>query len=319
MLSFTFLGTSSGVPTQSRNVSGIAVSTNLNKKWILIDAGEGTQHQLQKAKFSLQDLTTVCITHVHGDHCYGLLGLLASAGMGARSEPLTLIAPQEIWEWFQASARLTDLHLPYPIHFIESRTLNQPFALFEGVSIQTHALHHRVPCHAFDITVQRQTAKLDTTLLDSLAIPKGELWGKLQRGISIEWNGQTIHSEAVLQYQHQQVRAIIAGDNDQPELLLQACQHADVLIHEATYTQAILDKVGSGPMHSSAKMVAEFAQMAQLPNLLLMHFSPRYHTDTGLAALQQEASAYYQGTLFLANDFDVYTLHADKKLMLMSA
>lgn len=92
MLHFTFLGTSSGVPTLTRNVSGLAVRNSKNKDWILIDAGEGTQHRIQQARLSLQNLVAICITHVHGDHCYGLVGLLASAGMNARSKPLIVIA-----------------------------------------------------------------------------------------------------------------------------------------------------------------------------------------------------------------------------------
>ena len=88
MLEFTFLGTSSGVPTLTRNVSGLAIHYGKTKDWILVDAGEGTQHRVQQAKLSLQHLKAICITHVHGDHCYGLMGLLASAGMNGRKDPI---------------------------------------------------------------------------------------------------------------------------------------------------------------------------------------------------------------------------------------
>ena len=118
MLHFTFLGTSSGVPTLTRNVSALAIRNSKNKDWILVDAGEGTQHRIQQAKLSLQNLVAICITHVHGDHCYGLVGLLASAGMNARTAPLTIIAPKEIQQWIEVTAQLTDLHLPYPLNFI---------------------------------------------------------------------------------------------------------------------------------------------------------------------------------------------------------
>lgn len=118
MLHFTFLGTSSGVPTLSRNVSGLAVRNSKNKDWILVDTGEGTQHRIQQARLSLQNLIAICITHVHGDHCYGLVGLLASAGMNARTKPLIVIAPKEIQQWFEITAQLTDLHLPYSIKFM---------------------------------------------------------------------------------------------------------------------------------------------------------------------------------------------------------
>ncbi|CAG2159746.1 unnamed protein product [Oppiella nova] len=119
--------------------------------------------------------------------------------------------------------------------------------------------------------------KLNVDVLNQLKIPKGKLWGDLQQGQNIEWNGQSVLSQDVLIQNTQSVYAIVGGDNDQPELLSNACQDAALLIHETTYTQSILDKVGAGPMHSSAKMVAEFAESIQLPNLIATHLSARYH------------------------------------------
>ena len=310
MLRFIFLGTSSGVPTLSRNVTALAVKNSFSKKWLLVDAGEGTQQRIQQARLSLHDLAVVCITHVHGDHCYGLPGLLASAGMGARSEPLTLIAPKEIWQWLQISAQLTDLHLPDPVHFVESSTLHEPLEVYAGVSIQSHVLHHRVPCHAFKVTAQREQTKLNRDALLNVGLPKGAAWGKLQQGLDVEFEGRILSSADFLLRDIQQVHAVIAGDNDQPELLTAACQNTALLIHEVTYTQAVLDKVGSAPMHSSATMLAEFAQSVALPNLILTHFSPRYHNEQGLAELCAEAGQGYQGKLFLAKDFDEYELTA---------
>ena len=144
MLHFTFLGTSSGVPTLTRNVSGLAIRNSKNKDWILVDAGEGTQHRIQQAKLSLQNLVAICITHVHGDHCYGLIGLLASAGMNARTAPLTIIAPKEIQQWIEVTAQLTDLHLPYPLNFIDVNKATQIQQITDELSIQAHRLSHRV-------------------------------------------------------------------------------------------------------------------------------------------------------------------------------
>jgi ribonuclease Z len=107
---------------------------------------------------------------------------------------------------------------------------------------------------------------------------------------------------------------IVGGDNDDPGLLLDAARTADVLIHEATYTEEILQKVGPGPMHSSALRTARAAAAAGVPNLVLTHFSPRYQEGEGplsLAALEAEARAAYRGKLFLARDFDRYVLERD--------
>lgn len=308
MLHFTFLGTSSGVPTLTRNVSALAIRNSKNKEWILVDAGEGTQHRIQQAKLSLQNLVAICITHVHGDHCYGLVGLLASAGMNARTAPLTIIAPEEIQQWIEATAQLTDLHLPYPLNFIDVNEATQILQITDELSIQAHPLSHRVPSFAFSIIAQYTQKKLDTQALIQLGVAKGKVWGDLQQGLDVQLNEQTLKAAAFIQTQTQRVHAIVGGDNDSPELLAQACQDAQLLIHESTYTQAILDKVGSSPMHSSAKKVAEFAQKHNLGNLILTHFSPRHQDQIGQKAIADEVHQYYQGNFYLADDFDQFSL-----------
>lgn len=308
MLHFTFLGTSSGVPTLTRNVYALAIRNSKNKDWILVDAGEGTQHRIQQAKLSLQSLVAICITHVHGDHCYGLVGLLASAGMNARTAPLTIIAPKEIQQWIELTAQLTDLHLPYSLNFIDVNEATQIQQITDELSIQAHPLSHRVPSFAFSIKAQYIQKKLDTQTLFQLGVPKGKAWGDLQQGLDIEVNGKTLKSADYLHMQTQQIHAIVGGDNDQPKLLANACKDAQLLIHESTYTQAILDKVGSGPMHSSAKMVAEFAQKHNLGNLILTHFSPRHQDQIGQKAIADEVHQYYQGNFYLADDFDQFRL-----------
>ena len=95
-MQLTFLGTSSGTPTRTRNVSGVALSIDERRDWYLIDCGEGTQHQILRTPLSLLSLRTILITHMHGDHCYGLPGLLASAELAGRTEPLTLIGPASL-------------------------------------------------------------------------------------------------------------------------------------------------------------------------------------------------------------------------------
>ena len=106
-------------------------------------------------------------------------------------------------------------------------------------------------------------------------------------------------------------KIIIGGDNDTPDLLLEEASSADVLVHEATYTEDVLHKVGPGPQHSSAKRVARLASAARIKNLVLTHFSPRYQEQQGspsLTDIEAEARAVYDGRLYLANDLDRYLL-----------
>lgn len=314
MLHFTFLGTSSGVPTLTRNVSALAVRNSKNKDWILVDAGEGTQHRIQQAKLSLQNLVTICITHVHGDHCYGLVGLLASAGMNGRTETLTIIAPKAIQQWIETTVQLTDLYLPYVLNFIDVNEARQTQYITDELSIQAHPLSHRVPSFAFSVKARYIQKKLDTQTLLQLGVPKGKAWGDLQQGLDIEFNGEILKSADYLHTQTQHIHAIVGGDNDQPELLVDTCKDAQLLIHESTYSQAILDKVGKSPMHSSAKMLAEFAQQQNLSNLILTHFSPRHQDQAGQKAIADEVRQHFQGNFYLADDFDQFTLEATGQL-----
>lgn len=315
MLHFTFLGTSSGVPSLTRNVSGLAIKNTQNKSWILIDAGEGTQHRIQQAKLSLKHLQAICITHVHGDHCYGLIGLLASTGMSGRTEPLTLVAPKEIHTWIQTTAQLTELYLPYKIQFIDVTTIQDGYELDNTLTLTSYPLHHRVPSYAFGITATHCQKKLDTQKLIEIGLPKGKAWGDLQNGHDVVHNEQTLNSKDYVTISEQRVHAVVGGDNDELPLLKHACQTADLLIHEATYTQEILEKVGAYPMHSSAKMVAEFAEQEQLPALILTHFSPRYHDEKGMSQLKEEIQTYYSGVFFMADDLNEYLLNSEGQVL----
>lgn len=307
MLKIHFLGTSSGTPTRQRNVSGLAIRRSTSPAWFLVDAGEGTQHQLQKAGLSLHDLAAICITHVHGDHCYGLPGLLASAGMGGRKQPLTLVAPLPVWQWLLATQQLTDLHLSYPVQHVDVAEQETVFAT-NGLIVTRHALLHRVPSFAYRFVASATRNVLRVDALKATGVPPGPQWRMLQNGCDVVFNDQTLRAADYVDSVREQAVAVIGGDNADPQLLRQACTDAQLLVHEATYTQAVLDKVGPGPMHSSAQGVAHFAQSVGLPNLVLTHFSARYHNAEGEAALLAEARAHYSGACWLAQDGAAFEL-----------
>lgn len=310
MFKLTFLGTSSGVPTRSRNVSGLAVQAEGVPGWMLVDCGEGTQQRVQRAGLSLHELRAVCITHVHGDHCYGLPGLLASTGMGRRSAPLTLIAPQPAWDWLQATQQLTDLHLPYDIVHVDPQAVADGAQVYAwgGLCITRHALSHRVPSEAYRFAMHEERRRLRTDALRACGLPPGPSWRALQEGEDVDWQGQRLHSADFVERQVNAQAVVVGGDNANPMLLLDACQGAQVLVHEATYTSEALQKVGPGPMHSCAADVAAMAQKAGVPHLVLTHFSPRHQDEAGQAELAAQARALYGGALYMAQDLAVYTL-----------
>lgn len=308
MFKLTFLGTAAGLPTKNRNVTALALQTTLNRDWWLIDCGEGTQHRLQHIPLTMHDLAGICITHVHGDHSYGLPGLLASASMTGRKRPLILIAPLAVKAWLEATFLHTELFLPYPIIHVDSAAA-QLVHQAPGLSIERHPLSHRSPSVAFRFAAASTKWKLDGAALRARGVAPGPDWGKLQAGQDVVLDdGTMLAAEDFRTAQLENAAVVIGGDNDTPGLLGMACEGAQLLVHEATYTEAILRKVGPGPTHSSVQRVAQFATECGLPNLILTHFSARYDNPEGMAEIEMEARQHYSGNLFLARDFDSYEL-----------
>ncbi|WP_066018213.1 ribonuclease Z [Endozoicomonas atrinae] len=317
----TFLGTSAGMPTTERNVTALALAIDDARQWYLVDCGEGTQHQLLRCRYTLNNLKTIFITHVHGDHMYGLPGLITSASMQGRQAPLTICAPDGVQQFVEAALHYADVSgLPFSIEFIRT---DQPAFEYQDtqVTVTAHPLSHRVPSFAYRFEEKTFSTQLNIQKLNALGIPRGELWGFLQKGqaITLE-DGRQVHPEQVLQPPPTSRIVIIAGDNDKPELLVDALQGAHLLVHEATLTDAALQKVGPVWMHSSARMVAEAAEASGVPNLILTHFSGRYQLSSeaepnSIRTLKAEAETYYSGNTGLASDFSTWTVNRAGQLI----
>lgn len=311
-----FLGTSSGTPTRSRNVSGLALTEETGKRWYLIDCGEATQHQLLRTPLSVHDLAAIFITHVHGDHCYGLPGLLASAGMAGRREPLEIVAPADIESWIVATLKMSHTHLPFELIFRPTERLGEWRNV--NLRVESVALSHRVPSYGYSFTEARPDPKLDVDKLDRLDVPRGPVWGELARGKDVELEGRLLRSEDFMSFGRPARRIVVGGDNDRPELLSEVCGSADVLVHEATYTQEIAARGKADFGHSTAFAVASFAEAMKLPSLVLTHFSARYQANPkhspSIEDIRREGSSVYSGRLFLAEDLTRYRLRRDGQL-----
>ncbi|WP_350558886.1 MBL fold metallo-hydrolase [Psychrobacter sp. CAL346-MNA-CIBAN-0220] len=346
MLQLTFLGTSAGVPTKQRNVTALAIeclnpylagpkqySRHHNKKvrpWLLIDCGEGTQQQLLHTKLSLHQLIAICITHVHGDHCYGLPGLLASAAMSGRTSPLTIIAPKAIAKLLDTVTLTTELYLPFAIDFmaIEEVLFQQQGKVAisldrqQQLEIDITLLSYRVPSYGFGFTQAINRHTLNTNKLITAGIPASTLWGKLQQGENVcTESGQQLRSVDYVDNEQQRTRIVVAGDNDTSSCLKSALHDTDLLVHEATYTSEVLASIQEknpafDPMHSSAQQIGKFARDIGINNLILTHFSARYQSfdnpssrTPNMAHVRLDAEKVYEGNLWLAADFAQYMVN----------
>lgn len=308
-----FLGTSSGTPTRARNVSGLGILEENGKGWYLIDCGEGTQHQVLRTPLSLSALRAIFITHVHGDHCFGLPGLLASAALQGRKAPLEIIAPQGIESWLTTTFAMSQTWLPYPLIFHAVETLQEWRT--PQLRVRATPLSHRSPSYAYRFEEARPDTTLDIARLERDGIPRGPLWGQLARGFDTEHDGRVLRSEDYLLLGRPPRVIVVGGDNDTPALLADACRGAQVLVHEATFTEAAISEARGSFGHSTAAAVASFAQEIGLPHLVLTHFSARYQASSvrGASSIEEiraEAAGAYSGRLFLAEDFA--RLHLDK-------
>ncbi|WP_456391991.1 ribonuclease Z [Nitratifractor sp.] len=299
-MELTFLGTSAGVPTRERNVFALALRPDQRSGWNLFDCGEATQHQIMRSELSLYRLERIFITHLHGDHVYGLFGLLASRGMMMCEAPLSLYGPPGLRELSETVMRLSELRLPYELEIVElspDTTLSLP-----GVEIKVLALSHSITSYGYCWIEAQRPGRFDRERARALGLPEGPLYGKLKRGERVVHQGRTIEPAEVLGPPRPGRRIAIAGDNDRPEIF-GPCAPLDLLVHEATYLQEDFDKLPRKFRHTTALQLGKAAEEIGVRHLVATHFSPRYGTPQQMQKIKEEIEIYYRGKLTLAEDF----------------
>lgn len=306
-----FLGTSSACPSLTRNVSATGVSFESTKSWLLVDCGEGTQHQILKSELTAYHLSVILVSHLHGDHCYGLPGLIASVSLAGRTQPVTLIAPQAVIDFVLNALALTQMETGFELKTLAIEEIENTVE-FDFFHVQIATLKHRVPSYGFKLIESSIPNKLRIKKLKNEGIATGRHFNQLQKGQDVQFLGQKLSASDYTFPSWRPRKVIICGDNEKPSLLKGYVDDIDLLVHEATFTSADLRRVGTHTGHSDAKRIALFANEYQVPQLALFHFSSRYHGPEMLAPLTQEALAHYHGELILADDG--LTIHIDKQV-----
>jgi len=311
MVQLTFLGTSAGKPTKERNISALALEFDQDNKWYLFDCGEATQHQILRSRLSIGKLATIFITHMHGDHYYGLPGLLSSKKLDTAFRPLTIYGPTGIKKFLECVIDISFENLGYRLKIIEFKA--EDTFMFDKFSLKILTLEHSIESFAFYMKEKDITNKLNEEKLRSIGLEPSPLYGELQKGNCITFQGRKLEPKA---YMHPPVkgrRLIIAGDNRKPDILGRYLEEIDLLVHECTYTQKDYDHLQVKVLHTTAKDLGEAAQERDVRNLIATHINPRYRnygTD-GVDSVYREIKQYYKGRVFIANDLDLYRLSKD--------
>jgi len=301
-MQLTFLGTSAGVPTRSRNVSCVALRLPQRAEVWLFDCGEATQHQLLRSDVKIGQISRIFITHLHGDHLFGLPGLLATCGMAGAAQSIHIYAPPGLEEYLQECAHRTGSRFSdnTKVHTVA------PGIIFadEDFTVRCLPLVHRIETFGYRVEEQDQSGTFDVAKAAALGIPSGPLYGKLKRGERIKLpNGREFDGRDFCAPMVKGRSIAYCTDTIFCENAVELARDVDTLIHEATFANEDED-LAQRSLHSTARMAAQVALEADAKRLLLTHLSPRYAAGQSITFddLLAQARAVFSET-DLARDF----------------
>jgi len=298
----TFLGTGAGVPSRNRNVTSIMLKLldESNEMW-MFDCGEATQHQILKTTLKPRKVSKIFITHLHGDHIFGLPGFLSSRSHQGGDSLLTVYGPKGIKEYIQSFLRLTKTTLGYELRIIE---LDQEGIAFQNDQYQViyHTLDHAIQSYGFRIVEADQTGELLIDKAREDGVPNGPLLGQLKKGLIVTLeDGRQLNGLDYIGPDKKGHIVTILGDTRYNEHAISLAKDADILVHEATFA-AGEEKMARNYFHSTANQAGKVAATAGVKKLLITHISARY---VGKAAgqLELDARKVFENTQ-IVKDFD---------------
>lgn len=290
----TFIGTAASVPTAARGTAATLIARGGDR--FLVDCGEGTQRQLLRSGLGLVELDQILITHLHGDHYLGLPGLLKTYGLRGRTRPVHLAGPRGLAKLLEVLRPVIG-RTPFPLEVTELGPGGVPWRS-DGARIEAFATSHGVPSVGYALIEEDRPGMFDVAAARALGVPAGPMFGRLQRGETVEVADGTVRPDQVLGAARRGRRLVLTGDSEPCAGTVQAAHGADLLVHEATFCEDERDRARE-THHSTAREAAEVAATAGVGLLALTHISSRFMPRD----IREEARAVFADTV-VPRDFD---------------
>ena len=275
-MKLVFLGTSAAQPTENRGLSCICLERD--GEILMFDAGESAQISYMKSGLGWNKKMKIFVTHLHGDHCVGILGLLQTMSMQNRTETLEIYGPSGIEEFIAANIKVLNFGLSFPVLI---NVINEEKIIDnEKFTIHTCKANHSITAFSYLIEEKDKPGRFNVEKAKELGIPEGELWNKLQNGNEINHNEKIIKPEQVLGEKRPGKKIGISGDTMPTEKLEKFFDECDYLVFDSTFLDEEKQRA-QDTCHSTAKQAATLAKNAKVKNLILTHFSARYKDEIG--------------------------------------
>jgi ribonuclease Z len=292
----TFLGTSDQIPSRKRNHTAMLLTYNGEN--ILIDCGEGTQRQFRKARINMGKITRILITHWHGDHIFGLPGLLSSLALSGYNKTLYLYGPKGTKAFMKKLLEVFKFTKSYSIEIKEIGT--GKFLDMKDFYLEAKGMTHGIPTNAYSF-VKKGLIRINKDRLRKSGLPQGPLLQKLKQGKNVKYKGKTYKAKD-LTYKQKPIKVSIVMDTKFNQGIMPFVKNANLLVSEATFSHE-LKALAEEHMHLTAKQVAEIAKKAKVGRLVLTHMSQRYEKNP--KQILDEAKKVFKNTI-IAEDFSEF-------------
>jgi ribonuclease Z len=297
-VSVTFLGTGGSVPSKQRALSSVLIRRG--PELLLFDCGEGTQRQFLQAKAGTNRKMRILISHMHGDHLFGLPGLLHSLAFMGRTRELEVYGPKGINEFIRSVNRVVTFYSRFPLSVREVRA---GCVIDESdYRICTAKAKHGVECLAYSLEEKPRPGKFNPTKARKLGIPEGPLWKKIQTSRYVRFRGRKISSRQVVGPRRPGVKITYAVDTRPCSSVVKLARGSDLLIHDSSFDNSASQKAKEYG-HSTSSEAAQMAVKCKARKLALFHISAMYEDATPLLI---QARSIFRNTILTNDMMSVY-------------